>query len=83
MNPVTGEMLQYGRGKIAGHPSTDRMCFSQKEESCIDKMSFLSVVKSKDLEALKGSGIVGLSPAPGKPEDLKDPINNAVAGFIS
>lgn len=76
-------MLQYGRGKIAGHPSLDRVCFSQNEQSCIENMSFLTVVKAADMQALKGSGIVGLSPSPAKPGELEDPLNHSVAGFIT
>jgi len=46
-------------------------------------MSFLAVVKAKDLEALKCSGIVGLSPIPGKEQDLKEPLTHNVAGFVT
>jgi len=46
-------------------------------------MSFLTVVKAKDLEALKCSGIVGLSPIPGKEKDLKEPLTHNVAGFVT
>ncbi len=35
-------------------------------------MTFLTVVKAKDVEAIKGSGIVGLSPTPPANELEKD-----------
>jgi len=46
-------------------------------------MSFLTVVKAKQIEALKGSGIFGLSPQPAQDEELKDPLNKSVPGFVS
>jgi len=38
------------------------------------KFNFLTVVKGKDLESLKGSGIIGLSPTPAKEEEITDAI---------
>jgi hypothetical protein len=76
-------MIQYGRGAIAGHPSQDRMCFNSQDESCIDGMSFLTVVKAKDIESLKGSGIVGLAPTPASDAELKTPLKGNVAGFVA
>jgi hypothetical protein len=46
-------------------------------------LKFLSVNKAKDLSALKGSGIIGLSPRPAKWEELKDSMKNGVPGFIA
>lgn len=46
-------------------------------------MSFLTVVKAKDVEALKGSGLVGLSPSPAKALDLQQPMTHGVPGFIA
>jgi hypothetical protein len=57
-------MLSYGRGAIIGHPSTDRICFNEGESYCLHDVSFLTVVKAKDIESLKGSGLVGLAPTP-------------------
>jgi len=82
-NEVLGTMLQYGRGTVAGHPSVDRVCFNGKDSSCIENMSFLTVVKAKEIEALKGSGIFGLSPAPAEESDLKEPLTHSVPGFVS
>lgn len=46
-------------------------------------MSFLTVVKSAQLEALKGAGLVGLAPSPAKDEQLDDPLAKGVPGFIA
>lgn len=82
-NLKKGVMIQYGKGAIAGHPSQDRMCFNSKEESCIEGMSFLTVVKAKDIESLKGSGIVGLAASPATEKEIKDPLAGNVAGFVA
>ena len=74
--------MQYGKGAVAGHPATDRICFGQNEQ-CVDGMSFLSVISSRDVESLQGSGLVGLSPAPAKELDIKSPMTNGVPGFIA
>lgn len=77
-------MLQYGKGAIAGHPSTDRACFSGDSKHCVDKLSFLTVVKGKDLESLKGSGLIGLAPTPVKnAKEFDDPLHNGVPGFVA
>lgn len=47
------------------------------------KFNFLTVVKGKDLESLKGSGLIGIAPTPSTGKDLTDPFNNGVAGFIA
>jgi len=47
------------------------------------KFNFLTVVKGKDLESLKGSGLIGIAPTPAKGQDLSDPMNHGVAGFIA
>ena len=59
-------MLAYGKGQILGHPAKDRACFSNDDKHCINSLAFLTVVKAKDVEALKGSGLIGLSPSPAK-----------------
>lgn len=46
-------------------------------------MSFLTVVKAKDIESLKGSGIVGLAPTPASDAELKTPLAGNVAGFVA
>ena len=61
-NKKGGQMLKYGRGIIAGHPSEDRVCFSESDDACIEKVHFLTVFNSRDLESLMGSGLVGLAP---------------------
>lgn len=76
-------MLQYGKGAIMGHPSEDKGCFSQDANSCMAHFNFLTVVRGKDLESLKGSGLIGIAPTPATGPDLKDPMNNGVAGFIA
>lgn len=75
-------MLQYGKGAIIGHPSSDRACFSDDNKHCIDNFNFLSVVKAKDVESLKGSGLIGLSPTPAKETEIKDPMHAGIPGFI-
>jgi len=81
-NQKAGQFLQYGKGAVAGHPSTDRVCFAENKE-CVENMSFLSVISSRDVESLQGSGLIGLSPAPTKDHDLNSPMTNGVPGFIS
>lgn len=83
MNKKGGQMLQYGKGAIMGHPSEDSGCFSKDTDSCLSKFNFLTVVKGKDLESLKGSGLIGIAPTPATGPDLKDPMNNGIAGFIA
>ena len=81
-NVKGGQFLQYGKGAIAGHPAQDRACFSKGDKNCID-LSFLTVVKSKDVESLKGSGLIGLSPSPAKESELKQSLSNGIPGFIA
>jgi hypothetical protein len=76
-------MLQYGKGAIIGHPSTDRACFSKKEDHCIEELSFLTVVKAKDVSSLQGSGLIGLAPTPPKQDEFKSPLQHGVPGFIA
>lgn len=52
INKNYGQFLQYGKGAIYGNPSEDRGCFSTDSQSCISKLDFLTVIKSKDLETL-------------------------------
>lgn len=82
-NEEQGQLLKYGRGEIAGIPASDRMCFSKGNQNCVGNMNFLSVFKAKEVEALKGSGLVGLSPSPAKEAELKDPFHNDAPGFIA
>ena len=51
--------------------------------NCIDNLSFLTVVNSADLSALRGNGLVGLAPTPPHQEELSDPMQNGVPGFIA
>lgn len=67
-NDKAAQFLQYGKGKVIGHPSLDKACFTKDSKHCMDNFSFLTVVKGKDLEALKGSGLIGLAPTPAKEE---------------
>jgi hypothetical protein len=62
------QLLGYAQGEIAGHPSTDVACFSQDKNNCINDLQFLSVVKGKNLGALKGGGLIGLAPVPDNSE---------------
>jgi len=57
-------MLKYGKGQILGHPAEDRACFGNDETHCLPALTFLTVVKSADLSALRGSGLIGLGPSP-------------------
>jgi len=63
-NEKAGQALQYGKGKVLGHPAQDKICFSADASHCIDNLSFLTVVNSADLSALRGNGLVGLAPTP-------------------
>merc|ERR1712127_676799 len=83
MNEKIGQKLQYGKGAIIGHPSEDKGCFSKDEKSCMKKFNFLTVVKGKDLDSLKGSGLIGIAPMPEKEQELADQLNNGAAGFIA
>ena len=82
-NEKGGQFLQYGKGAIAGHPAQDRACFSAGDKNCVDKLTFLTVVKAKDVESLQGSGLIGLSPSPAKDTELKQPFTHGVPGFIA
>ena len=53
MTQKSGQFIQYGKGAIAGYPSKDRVCF-EKDKNCVDNMSFLSVIKAKDVGNVKG-----------------------------
>lgn len=83
MNEKGGQMLQYGRGAILGHPSEDKGCFSSDSKSCMSKFNFLTVVKGKDLESLQGSGLIGLAPTPAKGTEMEKPMENGIAGFVA
>jgi hypothetical protein len=65
-NKKAAQSLQYGKGAIIGHPATERVCFSGNNTHCLDNFGFLTVVNSADLEALKGSGLIGLAPLAAK-----------------
>jgi len=82
-NEKAGQVIQYGRGTVMGNPSVDRACFSPDETHCVHNMSFLTVIKAKELEALKGSGLIGLSPTPGDKANMDDPMHKGVPGFVS
>ena len=82
-NEKAGQALQYGKGKVLGHPATDRMCFSKGNDHCVDNMSFLTVVNSADLSALRGSGLIGLAPTPPHQEELDKPMEAGVPGFVA
>jgi len=49
----------------------------------MDKFSFLTVIKAADVEALKGSGLIGLAPTPAKEENFNKPFTSGVPGFIA
>jgi hypothetical protein len=66
-----------------GHPAIDRACFTEGDEHCLHKFSFLTVVKSADLSALRGSGLIGLAPTPSQGPEHTDPLNNGVPGFVA
>ena len=82
-NEKAGQALQYGKGKIVGHPAQDRACFSSDDSKCIHDISFLTVVNSADLEALRGDGLIGLAPTPNQDGEMSDPLKNGVPGFIT
>ena len=83
-NEKTAQMLQYGKGAIIGHPSTDRACFGGDNKHCLDQLSFLTVIKAADISSLKGSGLIGLAPTPDKGDDqFNDPLHKGVPGFVA
>jgi len=49
----------------------------------MSKVNFLTVVKGKDLESLRGSGLIGLAPTPGEEKELKQPLQNGISGFVA
>jgi len=49
----------------------------------MDSFGFLTVVRSADVESLKGSGLIGLAPVPAKEKEFTDPFHNGVAGFVA
>ena len=55
--------MSYGKGQVTGHAATDRGCFDQSGKHCLNKMSFIVVNKSKDVSAIRGSGLIGLGPS--------------------
>lgn len=83
MNDKGGQILRYGRGAILGHPSEDKGCFTSNQKSCLSKFNFLTVVQGKDLEALEGSGLIGLSPALSDKGEMEKPMENGVPGVIA
>lgn len=83
INKNYGQFLQYGKGSIYGNPSEDRGCFSKDPNTCIAKMDFLTVISGKDLDTLRGSGLIGLSPKPPMWHQIDDPMNDGVAGFVA
>lgn len=46
-------------------------------------MDFLTVIDAKDLQTLKGSGLIGLSPKQPMWHQIDDPMNDGVAGFVA
>jgi hypothetical protein len=82
-NAKAGQALAYGKGKIMGHPAMDRACFTPDGEQCLHNFSFLTVVQSADLSALRGSGLIGLAPTPSESSEHKDPLTNGVPGFVA
>ena len=80
------QLLGFAQGQVAGHPSTDRACFNQNQDHCLDGFQFLSVVKASDLGGLTGSGLIGLAPVPDDKEQnklLKNPLNGPTPSFIN
>lgn len=50
----------------------------------MNKFNFLTIVRGKDLEALEGSGIVGLAPTPATEETLyNEALKKQIVGFIA
>lgn len=49
----------------------------------MDNVSFLTVVNSADLSALRGNGLIGLAPTPPHKEEMDDPMHHGVPGFIA
>ena len=49
----------------------------------MEKFNFLTVIRGKDLESLNGSGLIGIAPTPPGSQQLIDPMNYGVAGFIA
>lgn len=79
-------MLKYGKGQILGHPAQDRACFGSDDSHCLSALTFLTVVKSADLSALRGSGLIGLGPSPDMYTDAPQKTlaqGGSATGFIS
>ena len=52
--------LHYGTGDVYGYCSQDQVCFD--ETICSPNFKFVNVGYQKDLEGLRCSGVVGMSP---------------------
>ena len=52
--------LYYGSGNVRGENLHDKVCLS--EDKCADNFSFLNVMMQSGLDAMRASGIVGMSP---------------------
>ena len=83
MNSEGGQELTYGRGYVLGHPSQDKGCFTPDEASCMAKFNFLTIVRGKDLEALEGSGIIGMAPTPASKEHVDHGMDKEIPGFVA
>lgn len=49
----------------------------------MSKFNFLTVVRGKDLEALEGSGIIGLAPTPSEFDANDRSLDRGIAGFVA
>lgn len=61
----TSYELNYEKGGVAGSLISDTVCLTLTDtvmSQCVDKMPFLGVVKSTDLDGLISNGVLGLAP---------------------
>ena len=65
-------MLEYEKGSVSGYVASDHVCLSTNTTSCAEDQIWIAIEESRDLDAMKADGILGLSP--GKMEINGDPL---------
>ena len=54
--------IHYGKGSVYGIEASDRFCLNNSTEHCAEDFNFILVDNETDLDGLKSSGLIGLSP---------------------
>ena len=56
------KVLEYEKGSVSGYVASDHVCLSTNTTSCAEEQIWLAIGQSRDLDAMKADGILGLSP---------------------